>query len=416
MAGGGGGGQADQGGEKNTYYILWVIALIIFVGVVVWYLADYQLKVFFIALRKYELLGIYYIVNALPLESIPFAWVHDLPGRLAADLDLVQQISPATLSMPIAEALSIEVGDFLKYPVAILLACLAIYVYRSHILVRYVKRHNMKTLLQQEQQNWPQIKIVEKLNLLEQDLDSGPWAMAMTPMQFAKKYQLISVRKAKLVGSGFSKMPEAEFKVEVDKARAERVFAAQLGRPWQNVDVLLPHRRAITAILMARGSRDTKAAQNMVAQLATSAGDGKLDFNGIDDLLKKHVNNSQVQKIIKAHAYEFTVIASLLMYAREDGVMASADFLWVKPIDRRLWYVLNCVGRQTPAVEVGGIFCHWFNELALKRPLSVPVVETAVEALEIALSDIIYQADDKEREEIAKREQETSQPTVEHSE
>lgn len=100
------------------------------------------------------------------------------------------------------------------------------------------------------------------------------------------------------------------------------------------------------------------------------------------------------------------------MFAREDGVLPSCDFLWVKPLDRRLWYVINNVGRQTPAVEVGGIFSHWNTETALKRPLSVPLVIDAVNALEVALSEILYIPSDAERAAILKAKQERqAEPT-----
>lgn len=404
------GGAPDQGGEKNTYYILWVLALIVFVGAIIWYFADYQLKVFFIALRKYELLAVDFFLNLLPMEHIPF--LQSIPARVDADIALVQQITPSNITLDIAEALSVEVGEFLRYPMAAILILLSIYVYRTHLYMRFTKKHSMNTLLQSEFPNWPQIKIVRKLNLLDQDLDSGPWAMAMTPMQFAKKYKLMNVEVAELTGSKFAKTQAPEFKVKLNRQRTERAFQAQLGRSWQGIDNLFPHRQAIFAVLAARGCRDTKLAQELVYQLADSAGDGQLNYKGVDKLIKKHQYNSSVEKICNAHAYEFTVMASMLMFAREDGVLASADFLWVKPMDRRLWYVLNNVGRQTPASEVGGIFCHWYNELALKRPLSVPVVTAAVDALELALSEIIYVPNDKEREEILKKHQDTAAATT----
>jgi len=251
---------------------------------------------------------------------------------------------------------------------------------------------------------------VKNLNLLEQDLDSGPWAMAMTPMQFAKHYKLASIELADKAGSEFSKTQAPEFKVVLNRLRAERAFAAQLGRPWQGAAAMAPHRRAIFAVLVGKGCRDSKKAQDLIYQLADSAGSGKLNLTGTDELWKKHYKNSLVERIYTQHGYEFTVIASMIQFAREDGVLASADFLWVKPLDRRLWYVLNNVGRQTPAAEVGGIFSHWYNELALKRALSAPVVGAAVDALELALSEILYIPDEKEREEIMKRHQAPSQP------
>ena len=148
---------------------------------------------------------------------------------------------------------------------------------------------------------------------------------------------------------------------------------------------------------------------SLVAQMARTAADGKLDCSGADELWKKHSKAKRVQTITEGHAYEFTAFISALLFSREDGVMASSDFLWVKPIDRRLWYVLNHTGRQTPGVEVGGIFCHWNYEMALKRALSAPRVDTAVLALALAISEIIYVPDEKEREEIIKRHNEMMQ-------
>lgn len=403
-------GPQDQGGEKNTYYILWMIALVVLVGGLIWYFFDTQLKMFFIALRKYELIAIYAVLAFLPYDLfarfLPWFSIPDFSQQVAEDLILVRQITSQNISLEIAEALSNEVGEFIRYPASLLMVGLAWYVYHNHILMRFTRKHNMKTLVESENPSWPQIRIVNKIDLLKEDLDSGPWAMAMTPMQFAKKYKLITVDFAEKVGSGFSKTEAPEFKVTLNRLRAERAFSAQLGQPWRSVAAMAPYRRAIFAVLAAKGCRDSKKALDLIAQLAGSAGDGKLDLRGADELWQAHYKNNLVERVCKQHGYESTVMAGMVQLAREDGVLASADFLWVKPIDRRLWYVLNNVGRQTPAAEVGGIFCHWYNELALKRPLSVPVVEAAVDALELALSEVIYVPDEKERQEIMKRHQE----------
>lgn len=402
----------DQGGEKNTYYILWILALLILVGGVIWYFFDIQLKAFFIAVRKYELIGIYAVLAFLPYDLLTrfIPWIHipDFSQQVVEDLALVREITPQNITGEIAQVLSTEVGEFLRYPAVILMMGFAWYVYRNHILMRFIRKHNMKTLVNSENDLWPQIKIVRNIDLLKEDLDAGPWAMAMTPMQFAKKYKLVTVELAEKAGSMFSKAEVPEFKVTLNRLRAERAFSAQLGRPWQGVAAMAPYRRAIFAVLAAKGCRDSKKAIDLIYQLASSAGDGALDLSGADELWRKHYKTNLVERICQQHGYEFTVMAGMVQLAREDGVLASADFLWVKPMDRRLWYVLNNVGRQTPAAEVGGIFCHWYNELALKRPLSVPVVEAAVDALELALSDVLYVPDEKERQEILKRHQEKS--------
>ncbi len=105
-------------------------------------------------------------------------------------------------------------------------------------------------------------------------------------------------------------------------------------------------------------------------------------------MLKKHVNTEIVQECAAKHAYTLTVLASLLEKARDDGVLPSADFIWLKPLDRRAWYLLNCIGRQTPFSEIAGVFAHWKAEQMLQRKSVVPMVEEAVNALEDAVKNV----------------------------
>lgn len=90
------------------------------------------------------------------------------------------------------------------------------------------------------------------------------------------------------------------------------------------------------------------------------------------------------------------MLPSLLEFARQDGVLPSAEFLWLKPLDRRLWFLLNCVGRQTPFAEIAGAFAHWKAEKEFGKPLTVPMVEEAVNGLEIAVKEIIYKPDEEQ--------------------
>lgn len=397
------GGQ-EQGGEKNTYYILWLVALIVFFGSIIWYFFDTPLKQAFLFIRMYELKALYFCLTFIPLQLPWFGEsIHAAAKEIGLALTLAEQTTPDTINLNIAEALSMTVGNYWRYPVSIYLAVLSFIVLKTNIQMRLRKKYNMRSLAEQEKVLWPQISIATKIDLLQEDLDSGPWAMAMTPMQFSKKNKLVSIDLAEPSATPFSKLQPPEYKVTLNRARAERAFCAQLGRTWQGVEAMEPHRRALFAVFAARGARDTNTALKLVNQLAKSAAEGVLDFTGVDDLWQKHLKNKQVEEICQQHAYEFTVFISLLMFAREDGVVASADFLWVKPIDRRLWYVINNVGRQTPCVEVGGIFCHWYYEMALKRALSAPRVANAVDALELALSEIIYIPDQQEKQEILNR-------------
>ena len=79
----------------------------------------------------------------------------------------------------------------------------------------------------------------------------------------------------------------------------------------------------------------------------------------------------------------------MLEVARVDGVLATAEFLWLKPVDRRFWYMMNSVGRQVSVVEVSGPFAHWLAEKKVGRALKTPMVKEAVVALEEAMEGIL---------------------------
>ncbi len=83
-------------------------------------------------------------------------------------------------------------------------------------------------------------------------------------------------------------------------------------------------------------------------------------------------------------------MASLLEIARIEGVLTTAEFLWLKPVDLRLWYMLNSVGRQTAVVEIAGLFAHWRAEKRLERPLRTPMVKGAVTVLEKDITTVLY--------------------------
>ena len=55
---------------------------------------------------------------------------------------------------------------------------MAVFIYFRHTSHRFQKEYSMQQLKKQESQNWPQITPVLSLDLLKEDLDTGPWAMA----------------------------------------------------------------------------------------------------------------------------------------------------------------------------------------------------------------------------------------------
>lgn len=364
------GQQAQQSSGDHSLAPAWIMILIVFVFYFTWQGAHQYIVSFVFAFN---------IIQAKLINYV----VHD--PNLANDILLMQTLDPSRVNWAELMEFTKHVGDYSRYPIIGLMIIFAFILYRSDVTVKYRRRHTMTTLREQEQKNWPAIMPVIKEDLVDMDVNSGPWAMAMTPMEFARKYQLL--KKSDVLLDSTS-TPGMEMTAGLRRGDAKRIFTLQLGPSWDGFDRCPVHVRALAAVFMARMNRDKNAANAILKNCDQSFVAGKLDPGDVNSIIQKYMNTDMVREIISKHAYLLTVMASLLEGARQDGVVPSSEFLWLKPTDRRLWYMCNCVGRQTPYAEVGGPFAHWKAEKAMGRGSRAPMVDEAIKALEIAIKEV----------------------------
>lgn len=371
-------GAAPQGNQSdNSMALIWVIAAIFVALAVIWYTS-----------KKYIVSG-YLKIKLLEISLLSHFTAHFEDVRT-----YILTTAPEKFSLQDVLAVGNAVGDYIRFPLVLLVLVLAVLVYMANATRLFKRTYSMKDLVTAEKNNWPQIIPVAGLDLIHTDIDQGPWAMAMTPMQFCKKYKLLEEYR-RPPQEGMSRKEWNKVEVNLIRGKANRLFMMQLGPTWQGIEKLSLHTKSLFTVFAARINADTKPAMELLSRMSASS-TTKLDFSGTDELLQKHWNTKLVQKIAQNHAYVLTLMASMLEGARQDGVQATADFLWLKPIDRRLWYMLNTVGRQTPFAEVGGPYAHWLAEKELGKKLLVPMIEEATNALEIALKEIIYKPDEVE--------------------
>lgn len=366
----------QQGNQSdNSMALIWIIVAIFATMGIVWYTA-----------KSYIVAG-YLKIKLLEIGLISF-FTHNLDDVRSAILFT----SPDKFSLQDVLQVGNAVGDYLRFPLVFIIFVLAFVVYYANATRLYKKIYSMHDLVEAEKINWPQINPVAGLDLIHKDIDQGPWAMAMTPMQFCKKHKLLEEYR-RAPQESMTRKEWNRIEVNLKRGGANKVFIMQLGPVFQGVDKLPMHTKALFAAFAARLNADSKPALELFSQMSASS-TTKLNFNGTEELLKKHFNTKLVQKIVVQHGYVLTLMASMLEGAREDGVQATADFLWLKPIDRRLWYMLNTVGRQTPFVEVAGPFAHWLAEKELGKKLLVPMIEEATNALELSLKETLYKPDE----------------------
>jgi len=371
--GGGGAPPQDSGGGSNSNDMMFIVVFFVGVILVLWITREYYFPILF-KFKYWELLAVNYFV---PVDSAVVS------GVLQAEYD------PSSLTQNQFFTILNLVGSYYKYPVAIILGILGLIIFIKSPGNKFSQTFNMQNFREHEKTNWPQIIAASKVDLVKTPATEGPWASSLSPMEFAKQHKLLDI----IVNPNPNPLLGELGKVaKLREGAARQIFAAQLGYVWQGPDSLPVHTKALFAIFAAIANQDRDEAFALLRQYNTSLQyKDAPNYSGYEKLLEKHKNSKLIKKIENRHSYVMTVMAALLELARTDGVLACADFLWLKTVDRQLWYMLNNVGRRSAYPEVAGAVAHWRIEARMQRKLITPMVEEAVKSLKVALTEIIYQ-------------------------
>lgn len=240
-------GRQDQGSSD----FIWMTVAIVLVTAGLWFFFGNQITHFFYQVRIYELSMVRYPIiywNKLAVRMEFPAWQIS-----TQHLDvLLWQLrhNSYNYAFPTLQFVSTQVGNYLRFFIAPFLILLAFIVSRTNVHLKLKTAFNMHSMKMAEKDNWPQITPVLKLDLIKEDIDEGPWAMAMTPMQFCKRNHLLKEKKDN----------RGKPAVDLIVDRAYHVFTAQLGPLWTHVLALPKHAKALFAIFAACGNHDREAA------------------------------------------------------------------------------------------------------------------------------------------------------------
>ncbi len=374
--------QQPSQGQESSLDFLWTIVLIVGVVLVTWYFGKSYIITGIFYVKSWEIIAVKAILGFLD-RIISFLHLPSIDlTSLNKSIDIIKGGASGANFKTVTD-ISVSVGKFIRYPIILILIFLAVRLYFGSISSQFRTVFSMDRLKNTEKVNWPRIAPVVNLNLVKEDINKGQWAMSINPMPFCKKQDLLDE---------YTK--DGKPAVSLRRGIAHRLFALQLGPLWRgNLEVLPEYMQALLAVFAARVDGNVDGADALLDQIGVSSG---TDFSGAKMLLKKHINNKLVIKTVSKHAYVMTMMAAMLELSRGAGVLASADFLWLKQVDRKLWYVLNSVGRQTPVSEAAGVYAHWLVEKKLEYPIKTPMVEAAVNGLEEALAEIIYSKEEED--------------------
>ena len=274
----------------------------------------------------------------------------------------IAEADPASLSWGTMQKVLHYTGSWIRWPFALLLVLFGVAAIFMGRVGGLVRRFNMESLLRNNAESFPCLRPVVgrgKYLLSPESHDSGPWKIARTPVQFALENELLLDEQGKpftpeqALKNG---LPSTELpawgNARLDEKKALAVLTEQLGKPFEGYEGLSPCRRALAVAFLAYANGDKKGCVSMLDMVSSSYNeiDGNADCPVLTDtafekrLKKAWARHKDVlsEKNMASHAaYELPWFMALLYRARQKGVLASSQFLWLRPMDRLLWYALN---------------------------------------------------------------------------
>lgn len=377
-------------GENNDGMFFWcAILVIIFLLVPVWYAAHSgSINGFLLGLAKGELKL--------------FTGISD---EASIALERIEAAKPEDLSWETVEKVLSYAGSWIRWPYLIFLGLLTVLSLNLGRIGKFVRRLNMETLLRNNAESFPCLRPVVgrgKYLLSRDSFDTGNWRVARTPLQFALEQGLLldmagnQVQMENVLRDG---LPHTELEAwghcRFAEVKALEVIKLQLGKKYDGKEGLTPCRLVMAAALLAYAAGDKKGCVALLDEISESYTEenGKPDCPALEKCCPKAVKILETQQnilsenLIKRHSsYELPWFMALLYRARQKGVLATSQFIWLRPLDRPLWYALNQCGGRAAWAEGIAAWAHYMAEEKTGKTYGRPKVDAAVVSLREALS------------------------------
>lgn len=380
---------ADQKSNTGTEtFVGWLMLLVVFglLFMLFWYYNEYQVKSLIRWIRWSEMWVLSWVLS----DDYVVRWNgYDLNFR--EWLDMIPKFQPRDLDaqkMAIIAELSVAP---LKIPFVILLGVMGLWAGMFGPGTNHRRKLNLDGLIGTQAKVFPIIAPFVRFNPSSQaPRPPGSPVPADLP-QFAE-----ALAPEEWLAYTANPMPDGQ----IDRAAAYQAFAKQLGPRWQGWEKLPPHKQVFLACCCLKAARKRKDADEMIGRLARCWSFEKgLRLSQEAGLLREARSvlrnrdlSGNVLKRANQHAFQTTALMRALATAREEGgVMAPAQFVWLRGYDRTLWYPLNNLGRQAFHMEAFGAMAHYKAEKMTQRPIPRPKVETAIDTL------VEYMKSDKAR-------------------
>jgi hypothetical protein len=333
-----------------------------------------------------------------------------------AGIQRLKQFRPGTLSLSDMMLINRYTGQYLRWPYGACMLLLGGWIYfRWDVSRKYSRIMDRDTLENEHAQVFPRIQptAYRSKSVAEEPLDEGDWARAQSPLLFALQNELLVNRDGDTYEEGrpfitedglsnsrrpgeqerYKPLRGAMAKVRdqgvlLHYERTKSVFLKQMPTLFRSPDKLESYRLGLTGALMAYANGDREVGLSMFDQMASSFSEDKkqVDISGAKELVDQYKETEPVQRVTKIHgSYESVWLMGLLKQAREMGVVATSEFLWLRPTDRVLWYSLHQVGGRCAWTEAALPWSHYHSERLLEHSIFEPQLEPALQGFKKTL-------------------------------
>ena len=385
-----------------AFLLLMVIVLFAGLGWLLWYVSrDFWLDHFFRWLRFGEI----WIINLFTSHKYDACldWLHYAPRRGATPTGDIINVTNAcfgpnylaalpanqvadyyVMTLPPILALGAFTTHFYRWPLAIILGLVGCYALFNSPRSKFQTKHTLESFIGVQAKMWPIISPIVKFNPSK----TGRILGAEVPDKLPLFAEALSPEE----WISFNRIPVVNGIPDRDAAR--RAFTQQLGPRWNGFDAAPLHARALIAAFAVKGAQHREASDELLGKLALAWSpeqgfkpDQKL-VDEINKVLRDPESGGKISPIADQHAFRTTAMLGMLRWARTmGGVLAPAQFLWLRGEDRAMWYPLNNLGRRSFHSEGAGAMAHFMAEQAAQKPLPIPRVDTAIVTLNTYLHD-----------------------------
>ncbi|MFA6279451.1 MAG: hypothetical protein WC612_01480 [Bdellovibrionales bacterium] len=388
--------------DDPTWTLLILVTIFGGIGWVIWHFFNQPLMEF---VRYVKLVEIAPLALVDRQASSCFMWLREahggdlMPSHEAYQAALGCFGSAALARLPANEALQYYnmtptslgfvgafVGSYIKWPVAVFCGFVAYYAIFKSVRNEYKKRHNLESFIKTQSSIWKVIAPIVSFN-------PSKHSARVLGGRVPQKLPLFAEALAPEEWLSFHQIPIV--KGIPRREEVHRALSLQLGPRWtENYQELPLYIQALLAAFALKGVQKRDESDDLLGRISACWSESKgMSFpsemvSEIKKILKDSAIGGEVLNVAKNHAFRTTAVIGVLKWARfMGGVLAAAQFLWLRGVDRDLWYALNNLGRRSFHTEGAGAMAHFMAEDLAHKALVVPRFETVFITLNKYMGD-----------------------------